>query len=88
MAIFFCCSGAVLFQIIHKEIPISKYRNVHTGPNTFEGGFHSGFTNESNQEPRPEFDRKALMIPVASQMRMAMASFKPDERAVDDFMHY
>lgn len=42
MAPDFCLIGALLFQTIKREMPIIKYNEVHTGPNTQAGGFHEG----------------------------------------------
>jgi len=38
-----------LFQIKYKDIPIKKYKTVHTGPNTQFGGLKKGLLSKAYQ---------------------------------------
>lgn len=76
IALFFLGAGFLLFQINHKEIPMSKYSNVQTGAKRNAGGFHDGLMSELNHGFVPVLAINPLKIPVLSQIRIAIINFQ------------
>lgn len=75
MAISFSFVGFVDFQTSQRLMPIKRYKTVQTGPNTFEGGFQEGLFRLLNQGFIRALESTLLMIPVNSQIAIAMINF-------------
>ena len=86
IALIFCGAGVLLFQINHKEIPISKYSSVQTGAKRNAGGFHDGLLSASNHGFIPVLAINPLKIPVLSQIRIAIINFQMDEVLLPAFI--
>ena len=76
IALVFLGAGVLLFQINHKEIPMSKYSSIQTGAKRNAGGFHDGLMTELNHGFVPVLAINPLIIPVLSQIRIAMINFQ------------
>ena len=68
-----------VFQISANEIPIITYRLVHTGAKSDAGGFHEGFCSSANHGYMEGIDKSELIIPVNSQIRIAITSLETKE---------
>ena len=55
---------------------MSKYSSIQTGAKRKAGGFHDGLMSELNHKFVPVLAINPLIIPVLSQIRIAMINFQ------------
>ena len=63
-----------LVQTKYKEIPMSKYSKVHTGPKTQFGGLNDGFTRDAYQVGMEAKVNMDPINPASWQIRIAKKS--------------
>lgn len=66
----------LLFQTMYREIPIKRYSNAHTGPNTQLGGLKNGLFKVIYQLETEEMVKMDPKIPASLQIIIDVINLK------------